>query len=186
MLLQEIQPRGGGAGAGGGVTIQEKIQEFMHRVSDETQLDSNKLNIDDIASKLAEDQRGPYQNAFLQECEYMNALIGAIVGSLAEIELAFKGELTMTEKMEALMGAIFLNQLPDPWAKIAYPSTRGLGSWLDNLKQRLDQLNLWKEDPTRIPAVTFINRLFNPQSFLTAIMQVFAREKQQELNKLTV
>jgi hypothetical protein len=101
MTLQEIQPRGGGAGSGGGVTVQEKIQEFMHRVSDETQLDSNKLNIDDIASKLAEDQRGPYQNAFLQECEYMNALIGAIVGSLAEIELAFKGELTMTEKMEA-------------------------------------------------------------------------------------
>jgi dynein heavy chain len=186
MTLQEIQPRGGGAGSGGGVTVQEKIQEFMHRVSDETQLDSNKLNIDDIASKLAEDQRGPYQNAFLQECEYMNALIGAIVGSLAEIELAFKGELTMTEKMEALMGAIFLNQIPAPWAKIAYPSTRGLGSWLDNLKHRLDQLNLWKEDPTKIPNVTFINRLFNPQSFLTAIMQVFAREKQQELNKLTV
>jgi dynein heavy chain len=186
MTLQEIQPRGGGAGSGGGVTVQEKIQEFMHRVSDETQLDSNKLNIDDIASKLAEDQRGPYQNAFLQECEYMNALIGAIVGSLAEIELAFKGELTMTEKMEALMGAIFLNQIPAPWAKIAYPSTRGLGSWLDNLKQRLDQLNLWKEDPTKIPNVTFINRLFNPQSFLTAIMQVYAREKQQELNKLAV
>jgi len=30
----------------------------------------------------------------------MNNLIAAIVGSLAEIELAFKGELTMTEKME--------------------------------------------------------------------------------------
>lgn len=184
--LQEIQPRGGGAGSGGGVTVQEKIQEFMLRVSDETQLDSNKLNIDDIASKLGEDTRGPYQNAFLQECEYMNALINAIVGSLAEIDLAFRGELTMTEKMEALMGAIYLNQIPAPWAKIAYPSTRGLASWLDNLKQRLDQLNLWKEDPTKIPNVTFINRLFNPQSFLTAIMQVFARDKQQELNKLTV
>jgi len=68
----------------------------------------------------------------------MNALIKSIVTSLAEIELAFKGELTMTEKMEALMGAIFLNQIPAPWAKLAFPSTRGLGSWLDNLKQRLD------------------------------------------------
>jgi len=34
--------------------------------------------------------------------------------------------------------------------------------------------------------VTFLNRLFNPQSFLTAIKQVYAREKQQELNKLTI
>jgi len=32
----------------------------MHRVSDEAQLEGNKLNIDDIASKLGEDQRGPY------------------------------------------------------------------------------------------------------------------------------
>jgi len=60
MILQEIQPRGGGSGGGGGVTVQEKILEFMHRVSDEAQLDSNKLNIDDIAGKLGEDSRGPY------------------------------------------------------------------------------------------------------------------------------
>ena len=64
MTLLEIQPRGGGAESGGVDTYQEKIQEFMNRVSDETQLDSNKLNIDDIDSKLAEDQRSPYKNAF--------------------------------------------------------------------------------------------------------------------------
>lgn len=184
--LQEVQPRDGSSGGSGGGTAQERIQEFMHRVSDEAQLDGNKLNIDDIASKLGEDQRGPYQNAFLQECEYMNALIRAIVTSLAEIELAFKGELTMTEKMEALMAAVYLNKVPAPWAKLAFPSTRGLGSWLDNLRHRLDQLNQWKEDPVKTPPVTFLNRLFNPQSFLTAIKQVYAREKQQELNKLTI
>jgi dynein heavy chain len=68
----------------------------------------------------------------------MNILISVIVTSLREIQLAFKGELTMTEKMEALMQAIFLNKTPAIWEKFAYPSTRGLGSWLDNLKQRLD------------------------------------------------
>lgn len=168
-LLQEIQPRDAGAAGSGGGSIQDRIQEFMLRVSDEAALDNNKLNIEDIAGKLGEDQRGPYQNAFLQECEYMNILIRAIVGSLAEIELAFKGELTMTEKMEALMASIYSNQVPAPWAKLAFPSTRTLGSWLDNLKQRLEQLNQWKEDPVKVPPVTFLNRLFNPQSFLTAI-----------------
>jgi dynein heavy chain len=53
----------------------------MHRVGDETQLDQNKLNIEDIASKLS-DERGPYQNVFLQECEYMNLLINEIIKSL--------------------------------------------------------------------------------------------------------
>lgn len=158
----------------------------MARVSEEAQLDQARLNTDDIASKLGDDQRGPFQNAFLQECEYMNALITTIVESLAEVGLAFKGELTMTEKMEALMGAIWLNQVPATWAKLAFPSSRGLGSWLDNLRHRLEQLNLWKEDPVKVPVVTFLNRLFNPQSFLTAIKQVYAREKELELNKLTI
>jgi len=116
----------------------------------------------------------------------MNVLINEILKSLAEIELAFKGELTMTEAMETLMSSINNNRVPATWAKLAFPTTRPLSSWLDNLKHRLDQLNTWKEDPTTIPKVTFLNRLFNPQSFLTAIRQVYSREKQQELNKLYI
>jgi len=133
-LLQEIQPRDGSSGGGGGNTMQEKIQEFMHRVADEASLDTNKLNIDDINSKISDEQRQPYQNTFLQECEYMNVLIKVIVTSLAEIELAFKGELTMTEKMEDLMKSIFLNRVPATWSKYGFVSTRALSSWLDNLK----------------------------------------------------
>lgn len=116
----------------------------------------------------------------------MNVLIRVIVASLADIELAFKGELTMTETMESLMDNIALNRVPPIWDKYGFTSQRGLGSWLDNLKARLDQLNVWKDDPINIPKVTFLNRLFNPQSFLAAIKQVYAGEKGFELNKLTV
>jgi len=35
------------------------------------------------------DQRGPYQNVFLQEIEYMNALMIEITKSLEEIMMAF-------------------------------------------------------------------------------------------------
>lgn len=140
----------------------------MHSVNDEHSLDSNKLNYEEIVSRIQDDSRGPYQNSFFQECEVMNFLIKTIVTSLRDVELAFKGELTMTENMETLMNAIFFNNVPATWSKFAFPSARGLGSWLINLKHRLDQLNLWKDNPQSIPGVTFINRLFNPQSFLTA------------------
>jgi dynein heavy chain len=70
----------------------------------------------------------------MQECEVMNVLIYEVVSSLKDIELAFKGELTMTEKMEALMDSIYLDKVPASWAKHAFSSNRGLGSWLDNLK----------------------------------------------------
>lgn len=114
----------------------------------------------------------------MQECEYMNILIKIIVTSLQELDLAFKGELTMTENMEALMNSILLNNIPARYAKKSFATTRGLLSWLDNLKARLDQLNMWKDDPVKTPHVTFLNRLFNPNSFLTAVKQVYAREKQ--------
>ena len=54
-MLQEIQPRDGASGGGGGNTIQEKIVEFMNRVSDEASLETNKLNIDDINSKISDE-----------------------------------------------------------------------------------------------------------------------------------
>merc|ERR1712224_761203 len=131
-LLQEIQPRD--SEGEGGETVQDKVQAFMHRVSDEASLDQNKLNIEEINSRIQDDSKGPYQNSFLQECEVMNNLINIIVTSLRDVELAFKGELTMTENMETLMNAIFYNQVPATWSKYAFPSARGLGSWLDNLK----------------------------------------------------
>lgn len=78
--------------------------------------------------------RGPYQNTFIQECELINVLISAILRSLSDIELANKGELTRSEAMERLMEQIFMNKIPDDWRKFSFESTRGLGSWLDNIK----------------------------------------------------
>jgi len=183
-MLTELMPKSGSGDGGGGGN--DAVLDFIARVNDEASLESNKLNIDDIVGKLTDDTRGPYQSAFLQECECMNVLIVVIVSSLADIQLAFKGELTMSEKMETLMDSIGMNRVPPDWSKKAFPSQRGLGSWLTNIKQRLEQLILWKDDPARIPKVTFINRLFNPQSFLTAIKQIFSREYKVELNKTNI
>jgi len=77
----------------------------------------------------------------------MNVLINEILKSLQEIELGLEGELTMTSKMEELMDSIALNKIPASWAKYAFPSTRPLGTWLDNLKHRLEQLNQMERGP---------------------------------------
>jgi len=184
-MLVELQPKTGG-GDEGGDTVQSKVTEFMGRVADEAQLDQNKPNVEDILSKLSEEDRRPYQNVFIQECETICVLIKEMVRSLAEIELANKGELTMTEQMETLMQEIFINKVPGTWLKLSFPTQRSLASWLDNIKQRLEQLNSWKEDPTKEPYITHINRLYNPQSFLTAVKQVTSRRDTIELNKLNI
>lgn len=93
----------------------------------------------------------------------------------------------MTASMEDLMENIYLNKICAEWAKKSWMTTRGLGSWLDNLKQRLELMNLWKDDPVAInKTVCFLNRLYKPNSFLTAIKQVCAQKTGQGLNKLYV
>lgn len=83
-MLTELQPKGAGAGGDGG-GANDAVNDFIVRVNDEASLESNKLNIEDIVSKLTDESRGPYQNAFLQECECMNVLIMVIVSDLADV-----------------------------------------------------------------------------------------------------
>ena len=111
----------------------------------------------------------------MQEIELMNFLLLEIIKSCRDLDLAFKGELTMTEDMENIVDNLVIDKVPPNWQKLAYPSTRGLASWLSNLQQRMDQLNIFKDEPTFIMKVTNISRFFNPSSFLTAIKQKSAR-----------
>lgn len=57
----------------------------------------------------------------------------------------------MSDEMEVLMNEIFMNKVPAKWVKVSFETTRGLGSWLDNIKHRLEQLNAWKETPDKEP-----------------------------------
>jgi len=185
--LTELQPKTGG-GSDGAPTATDYAKEFSARVFDEVQVESQKLPIDEINGKLTdESSRGPYQNVYLQECELINTLIKIMVTDLKDLDLAFKGELTMTGAMETLMENIMVNKIGAEWMKKSWQTTRGLATWLDNLKQRLEMLNLWKDDPTQInKTICFLNRLYKPNSYLTAIKQVCAQKTGFGLNKLNI
>eukprot|EP00747_Dinoflagellata_sp_TGD_P069801 gnl/TRDRNA2_/TRDRNA2_156296_c4_seq1.p1 gnl/TRDRNA2_/TRDRNA2_156296_c4~~gnl/TRDRNA2_/TRDRNA2_156296_c4_seq1.p1 ORF type:complete len:308 (-),score=79.42 gnl/TRDRNA2_/TRDRNA2_156296_c4_seq1:61-885(-) len=145
-----------------------------------------KFPTEDLSRSMSDEEKGPYQFVFLQECEYMNTLVGEMVRSLFELQLGFKGELTMSPAMEELANCLFMETIPGKWAKHAFASTRPLLSWLSNLKDRCEQLNEWCAEPLTIPKVVDVAKLFNPQSFLTAIKQLCCQQQQLELNKLQV
>merc|ERR1712136_76343 len=105
---------------------------------------------------------------------------------MGELQLGFRGELTMSPAMETLADCLFMEKIPATWAKHAFASTRPLLSWLANLKDRCGQLNDWVADPHNIPKIVDIAKLFNPQSFLTAIKQLCCQQQQLELDKLQV
>lgn len=84
------------------------------------------FSVDEIKNKIDADQKGPYQNVFIQEIEYMTILLTEIAKSIEEIDQGIKGLLTISEKMEQTMDALVLNKVPSAWANLAYPSRRGL------------------------------------------------------------
>merc|ERR1739844_44538 len=88
--------------------------------------------------------------------------------------------------MEDLATSLYKEKIADKWMKLGFPTTRGLAAWLSNLKERCEQLNDWIGDPLTIPKVVDVSRLFNPQSFLTAIKQLCCQSQGLELDKLQV
>ena len=49
--------------------------------------------------------------------------------TLKALNLGLKGELTITPAMEALGNSLFLDSVPEPWEKKAYPSMAGFTEW---------------------------------------------------------
>ncbi|CAG9311235.1 unnamed protein product [Blepharisma stoltei] len=186
--LLELAPKDEASGEDSSARTKNEIaHEVVDHILTDMNLENMKFDLDDIKSKVAEgDERICFTNVFLQECEYMNYLLFEMLRSLQEIELALKGELTPTEKMEQTIDSLVLGRVPQTWVDLAYPSCRGLPSWLINLQARVEQLSSWKDDPNSVPKVTNVARLFNPQSFLTAVKQFHARKTQSELNKLYI
>jgi dynein heavy chain len=178
--LLELQPRD--AGGDEGASPQHIAENVLNDVMDK--FGERKFDMDDLDSLI--DEKGPYQNVFIQECDAMNTLLKEIVRSLKELNLGFAGELTMSDAMDDLMTSLYMDKVPTPWASRAWPSRRTLASWLVNFDERLNQLSEWTGNPMEIPKVTWISGLINPTSFLTAIKQMTAQRTGAELDKLVI
>merc|ERR1719160_2091365 len=185
-ILNDLQPKDSGGDGDGDAAMSPmaKAEATCNEILDDVR--EVKFAVEETSRSMSDEEKGPYQFVFLQECDYMNQLVYEMVRGLSELQLGFKGELTMSEQMEAIADALYMEQLPTWWVKLGFASTRTLTSWLVNLKERCAQLEDWIADPLNTPKVVDVSKLFNPQSFLTAIKQLCCQTQQLELNKLAV
>jgi dynein heavy chain len=173
----ELAPRG--ATGGGGMTLQEKVKRILDDITERLPDLFSMMELDE----RTQDERSPYTSVFLQECERMNMLIFEMKRSLAELDLGLKGDLSISEPMEKLMNSLYDDKVPANWHARAWPCLRPLASWLSDVLQRYRQLEAWTADLST-PKVTWLPGLFNPQAFLTAVMQVTARKNELPLDRL--
>ena len=149
----ELQPRDSGGGDGHGAEALSPMaiaEALCNDICDVVR--DIKFPVEDIQRSLSDEEKGPYQFVFLQECTYMGALTGEMLRSLLELQLGFKGELTMSAPMEALMNSLYMEKIPPYWAKLAFPSRetacRVCGSSSKWEQSRWDQLGPWVSKET--------------------------------------
>ena len=176
--LLSLQPReaGGEAGASTEERARAVLDDLLERTPEEFDLEEVRARAEDVT---------PYVMVAIQEVERMNLLLREIRRSLLELDLGLKGDLTMTTPMETLMRALASDAVPPSWVRVAWPSMRPLGSWVINMLQRVLQLSDWTAD-MGLPRVVWLSGLFNPQSFLTAVMQTTARRNEWALDRTVV
>ncbi|NXB98994.1 DYH17 protein, partial [Orthonyx spaldingii] len=177
----ELQPKESEATGGGGTSREEQASQVKSVLDEIIGQLPEPFGMEEMMAKAKE--KTPYTVVALQECERMNILTMEIRRSLKELDLGLQGELTITSEMEELENALFYDSVPESWTRYAYPSLLSLGTWYADLLQRIRELEVWATDFV-LPATVWLAGFFNPQSFLTAIMQSTARKKQWPLDKM--
>lgn len=129
------------------------------------------------------EERSPFTIVLFQECERMNNLTNEMKRSLKELALGVKGFLATSVDMEMLSEALYNGNVPNSWANRAYPSNFKLHAWIGNLNERAKELENWIVSAT-LPSSVWLGGFFNPQSFLTAIMQQTARKNLWPLDRM--
>ncbi|MBN3282111.1 DYH17 protein, partial [Polyodon spathula] len=174
----EMQPKDSEAAGGAGVSREEKVKGILDEILEKL---PEQFNLHEIMAKV--EDRTPYIVVAFQECERMNILTKEMRRSLKELDLGLKGELTITTVMEELSNSMFFDTVPESWTKRAYPSLQGMGGWFADLLIRIKELESWTTDFS-LPNAVWLPGFFNPQSFLTAIMQSMARKNEWPLDKM--
>ncbi|RZF48033.1 hypothetical protein LSTR_LSTR002099 [Laodelphax striatellus] len=133
----------------------------------------------DSQSRLA-----PLTTVLKQEIERFNSLLKVIHKSLSEMKKAIKGLVVMNDALEGMHVSFLNNQVPDMWARKAYPSLKSLSSWIHDLELRLDFINIWlKFGP---PPSFWLPGFFFPQGFMTGCLQTHARKNNFPIDQLIV
>ncbi|PRP87942.1 putative dynein heavy chain [Planoprotostelium fungivorum] len=173
------------------VTSMPRLTKSIHSMQDEENFAVKRLreimemlpqkwDVDEVLKLHPISFTDSLPSVLYQEVLSYNRLIQIIRESCQHALDALSGLTLVTPATEKMMGDIFYKQVPRIWMEHSYLSEQTLDHYLHDLTSRLQFIGGWISDG--VPKLFHINKLFYPRKFLTAVQQMYARQKSLPMN----
>ncbi|CAF0758924.1 unnamed protein product [Brachionus calyciflorus] len=166
--------------SGGGISREEIMEKTAKEILSKV---PQPVNIAAVMEKYPVMYEQSMNTVLVQEIIRYNKLLAVIHKTLQDLLKALKGLVVMSQELEEMSNSLFNNQVPNLWAKAAYPSLKPLAAWVTDLVLRMHFVQDWIDNG--MPKVYWISGFFFPQAFLTGTLQNYARSKVISIDTIT-
>ncbi len=132
------------------------------------------FNISTIQEKYPVNYSESMNTVLVQELIRFQTLVETIRDSLQQLQKAMKGLVVLSTELENVGMNMLVNRIPSLWASKSYPSMKPLGSYFTDLLARLSFFRKWIDEGQ--PIVYWVSGFYFTQSFLTGVLQNYARK----------
>lgn len=179
-IVLSIQPRVGGAG--GGMTPDEMVLSKSRQIAERIPELLDKANAKKELMKTQNGLLPSLTTVLLQEIAKFNKLLKIMKNSLFDLDQAIQGYMVMSEVLDKMYVKLLDNKVPANWERWAYPSLKPLGSWFEDLIDRVVFMENWLVNGN--PNSFWMPGMFYPQGFLTGCLQTHSRQYTIAIDKL--
>ncbi|MEW5317509.1 MAG: hypothetical protein WDW38_008798 [Sanguina aurantia] len=171
MLLASCLATQGNATASGGQSREAVLADVAADIRARVALP---FDIEAARFKYPVDYYESMNTVLCQELVRFNGLIEVVHSSLVALQKALKGQVLMSDDLEALGTSMFDGKAPRMWMEKSYPSMKPLGGYVNDLIERINMMAAWIEHGP--PATFWITGFYFTHAFLTGVKQNYARK----------